>query len=361
MTRFNSASVSIWMKKKLIFLLVIFLFIFSGTNFTFGQEFQNIEGESLSSIIKKADSGQSYYQGLLSRLYRNGLLVKTNYIESFNRAKQAAEGKDISGYYNLSRWYSFGNGVKKDSVLAKQYLTKFISGYKELTKHDRPEYEILMANIYFYDSTFVTRDINKALNHTYKALKIGSTLAYFTLGVFYSNIPNQIDSSIFCYEKFFSLTKSPNAINNLGVIYMDTKKDSLMAHHLYIQASNSGNTDASHNLYNIEFSKKKYQDAFKFLTIAAEQGEPEYQIELAEFYENGNYLPRDYEKAKFWYGKAVEQNVDEAQYKLAWLHFMTDKLPMQKNTIALELLKKSAENGNKNAMQMQKALGLLHL
>lgn len=345
-------------RKQYTSVFLLWLYSFLGIEIGYGQEFVNIDGESLGSIIKKADHGKGYYQGVLSRFYRNGIFVKTNYSGALDMAQKAAINNDILGYYNLARLYFAGKGVKKDSVHGREYLTKFINGYGMLKGKTKIGYELAVAGMYFYDSTFVRRDVKKALDHTYKAQKMGSTFSYYILGTFYRGIPGKLDSSIFCFKKSIVLTNCAASMNSLGAIYKAELRDTLPGVQFQIQGSNAGDALASHNLFIDKFSRKEYSEAFNFLKLSAEQGDPDFQIELGEFYENGDFFERDYEKAKYWYSKAAEQNLDQAQYRLAWIHFILDKTSMLENKIALGLLKVSAEAGNKNAINMETALGL---
>lgn len=94
--------------------------------------------------------------------------------------------------------------------------------------------------------------------------------------------------------------------------------------------------------------------ALSWYNKAAELGNAQAQLELAELYEAGDGVPKDIEQAIKWYEKAAAQDHDEAQLALA-LHYLED---LEDVAEAFILLEKSAQQGNAIA---QYRLGLLYL
>ena len=96
------------------------------------------------------------------------------------------------------------------------------------------------------------------------------------------------------------------------------------------------------------------QKALPWFSKAAELGNAQAQLELAELYQAGDGVPKDMDIAIKWYEKAAAQDHDEAQLALA-LHYLED---LDEPEEALTLLEKSAKQGNATA---QYRLGLLYL
>lgn len=96
------------------------------------------------------------------------------------------------------------------------------------------------------------------------------------------------------------------------------------------------------------------QKARPWFSKAANLGNAQAQLELAELYEAGDGVPQDIDIAIKWYEKAAAQDHDEAQLALA-LHYLED---LDETKEALILLEKSANQGNARA---QYQLGLLYL
>ena len=66
----------------------------------------------------------------------------------------------------------------------------------------------------------------------------------------------------------------------------------------------------------VNYSKYNYSEAFKFCSVAAEQGNAEAQFNLGVMYDNGQGVKQDYFKAVEWYQKAAEQGHPLAQIYL---------------------------------------------
>ena len=94
--------------------------------------------------------------------------------------------------------------------------------------------------------------------------------------------------------------------------------------------------------------------ALPWFKKAAELGDAQAQLELAELYEAGDGVKKDKELAIYWYEKAAAQEHDEAQLALA-LHYLED---LEDVSEAMILLEKSAQQGNATS---QYRLGLLYL
>jgi len=91
------------------------------------------------------------------------------------------------------------------------------------------------------------------------------------------------------------------------------------------------------------YSGKDYQAAFKYLSLAADQGEPRAQYLLGVMYRYGRGVPQDYKMAEQWYSKASEQGNSYAQRALAEMYFSGLGVPQDEKR-ALELFRHSAQS-----------------
>lgn len=105
-------------------------------------------------------------------------------------------------------------------------------------------------------------------------------------------------------------------------------------------------------VYDEGFNKPKA--ALPWFQKAADLGDAQAQVELAELYDAGEGVVKDTEKAVYWYEKAAAQGHEEAQLALA-LHYQQD---LDDNDTAIDYFQKAAEQGNAIA---QYRLGLLYL
>ncbi len=105
-------------------------------------------------------------------------------------------------------------------------------------------------------------------------------------------------------------------------------------------------------VYDEGFNKPK--EAFPWFLKAAELGNAQAQVELAELYNAGEGVAQDTRKAVVWYEKAAAQGHEEAQLALG-LHYLED---MDDNVTAADYFQQAADQGNATA---QYKLGLLYL
>ena len=80
----------------------------------------------------------------------------------------------------------------------------------------------------------------------------------------------------------------------------------------------------------------------------ANQGNVEYQIELAVMYDRGEGVRQDYTKAAEWYNKAANQGSASAQYNLGVMYYRGEGV-RQDRAKAAELYSKAANQGHVDA------------
>ena len=88
----------------------------------------------------------------------------------------------------------------------------------------------------------------------------------------------------------------------------------------------------------------------------AETGSAKDETELGDVYQYGNGLPKDYAKARFWYGKAADQGYLAAMENLANMDYLGKGGP-QDDVSAAKWLQKAADYGDGEA---QAALGQMY-
>ena len=106
----------------------------------------------------------------------------------------------------------------------------------------------------------------------------------------------------------------------------------------------------------VNYSKYNYSEAFKFCSVAAEQGHAEAQFNLGDMYDNGQGVKQDYFKAVEWYQKAADQGQSDAQFNLGYM-YANGRGVKQDYFKAVEWYQKAAEQGNASA---QYNLGIMY-
>lgn len=97
------------------------------------------------------------------------------------------------------------------------------------------------------------------------------------------------------------------------------------------------------------YQRGLYLTARNLAMPRAEAGDAAAQTLLAEIYSRGLGVPRDVEKAAYWYEKAAEKEVPEAQFQYALLLLKREKGSQAAKNEATLLMKAAADGGNAEA------------
>ena len=100
------------------------------------------------------------------------------------------------------------------------------------------------------------------------------------------------------------------------------------------------------------------RQALARLKSGAATGDPVAQYEIGNLYEIGSGVPKNYEKAYFWYQKAAEQHYTRADISLAKMYYSGKKGVQKDDSKGFELLLSAAKLGNATAQEFVGALYL---
>jgi TPR repeat protein len=140
----------------------------------------------------------------------------------------------------------------------------------------------------------------------------------------------------------------------LGLCYEQewgVQQETATAIHLYHLAAIQGHASAHCNLAYIFYKDNEYEEAFKWFSLAAEQGLSSAQSYLGNMYENGLYVTRDATEAFKWYHLAAEQGYEEDQVTLGRM-FENGLGVAKNNQEAVRWYRLAAEQGNEYAQYM---------
>jgi TPR repeat protein len=104
------------------------------------------------------------------------------------------------------------------------------------------------------------------------------------------------------------------------------------------------------------FNSKDYASAAKEFTPLAEQGNAIAQHNMARLYANGLGVPKDIDKALYWYDKSTAQGYAPAEFGLGLMYSSGDGVPKDPVKAAY-WWQKAADQGNAKA---QHALGVIY-
>ena len=277
--------------------------------------------------IDKEDEGWNYR---LIDMYSHTGDMEKDYKLAFNYYLDNAEQGDSEIKCNLGIMYKIGKGTKRDFQKALYWFTKASEeGYENAKFQIGHMYEygegVKQSYIKAFDYYLETENYNGYIRNNinrYKSIaEKGDGEFQYKLGLM--------------YEKGIGVTK-----NSKSAVYW------------YEKAAENGIRNANNRIawlyYTGKFGVDAVDKAFELLKKHAEVGDASIQCLLANIYE---YDECDYENAIKWYEKASEKGDGSSTHNLAILYFYgggTEKNPEK----AFELLKKAAEQGNEDSLEV---------
>ena len=114
-----------------------------------------------------------------------------------------------------------------------------------------------------------------------------------------------------------------------------------------------GNSNSQYNLgymyYNGEGIPQDYKKARYWFTKSAEQGNPDAQHKIGYMYHLGKGVSQDYKKALYWYKKSAKQGFSNSQYNIGYMYYNGEGIP-QDYKIAYIWFSLAAAQGHKKAI-----------
>ncbi|MEE9351093.1 MAG: tetratricopeptide repeat protein [Thiotrichaceae bacterium] len=244
------------------------------------------------------------------------------------------------------------------SVLIKQ--NEVAAGIKLLQKAaDQHHPKALLELASYYELGLgVTKDYSMAVEYYEKAIKAGSTDAYFNLALLMIKPEAAINNLKDARALMMILAKQGDVgaqyslslmfkdeLNNTGVDY----KQSISWLRL---AASAGHADAEFNL-GLHYLKgeqvaKSHSKAFRWFNKAANKGLPRAQFNLALMYEQGTGTSIDLNRSLKWYKSASLLGNANAQQNLGIKYLLGNEIE-QNDSKAISLLTHAAKQRHKDA------------
>lgn len=263
-----------------------------------------------------AEQGLDVAQNTMGGLYYAGQSVEKDFTLSLQYYEQsAAQGYPVA-IYNLGLCYLNGNGIEQNFTQAeKLFLDASNQGYARAKG--------ALARLYLNDKCGLY-DEQKAIDFLKQAADAQERVSAFQLADYYRNgvfVEKDMSKAIQYYT--IAATKGYlEAQKYLGKYYKD------------VQAKTSNSVQGINN-------------SVMWLTAAAEQGDADSMVELAEVY-NGNGAQKDCAKAFSYYFAAAEKQHVEATFQLGVCY--RDGVGTEVNSAkAAEYFGRAAVMGHNNA------------
>jgi hypothetical protein len=114
-----------------------------------------------------------------------------------------------------------------------------------------------------------------------------------------------------------------DAMGRLGFLYVTgtcgVKLDKKKAEELFRTAADRGDATAQYNLARVLHSEQRFEEAFRYYALSADQGYTSAENNLGVSYKRGNGTEVDLGKARYWFERAAAKGHETAIKGLAQL------------------------------------------
>jgi TPR repeat protein len=300
--------------------------------------FMNDKAQDIDAAItwytKAAEQGHAGAQDRLGYKYLYGVGVSSNVTSAIEWYSKAAAQNNIESILQLGDIYLNGNILKRDIGKAAEYYRKAAELGDERAKTKLElidQLKQLDAICDEGDQFLQAKDYQNAFEAYTKAKEMGSPRGISGLGGMYLRKLVKGEILLGQEKKGLMLLEQAAALGDASAQCMlaEYKYDNYgdreidLVIDLLTKAANQGNVRAKYKLgvtyWNIRQSNPKYdmEKAIEWYTQAADEGDLDAQLTLAEIYEKGPVFICDDNKAIEYLNKASEQGSLQAKYDLA--------------------------------------------
>lgn len=252
------------------------------------EENKTISQEELEQWIQRAEGGDCEMLYLLGEYYYTG--TKKDYRRALAYYLQAAEAGHILAQRRAGEMYMSGKKIGKNVDEAIKWYT-LAAEQGDIVAHYQ------LGECYWLGKK---QDKNRAFDHYFAAAKGGCSLAQETIEkicLHSKGINNERLNKALKWLKVIAEQGNTEMQYKLGVIYsLGNIKDFTHAHEYYKMAAETGYAPAQYELGKM-YALKNHDEAKKWLTLAAEQGEKRASHNLAALY---YYKENNKEKSLYW-------------------------------------------------------------
>jgi uncharacterized protein len=328
-----------------------------------------VMSRSTVEVIRRAIDGDARSQGILASMFANcdGGLTR-NPAEALRWAGTSADHDSAIGQYNLARLYDEGCGIAVDTNKAKELFIKCSKELKKMAQKGDAEAQCDLGWL-CDQGKGVQTNREEAMKWYQKAAEQGHPRAQYYLGCAYTNgvggLPSdKVKAFEFCARaaeqecaaaEFYvaSAYESGDGPGEGGA------SDHILATNWYTKAAEHGYLAAQNRLGVLcvnSSDESLWTIGFKWLSGAANQGDPDAQASLGSAYERGRGVETNRAEALKWYRKAAEQGNPGNQWLLGW-KFYYGRGVETNFTEAVYWYRKAAEQG---FVVAQRDLGVMY-
>ena len=253
---------------------------------------------------KAAEQGDADAQFALSYMYSNSFGAHLDYEQGIFWLTKAAEQEHVLAQHGLGVMHAYGFGVPQNLELAAYWWTKAAEQGDADAQHG--------LGVMYANGSGVAQDSEKAIYWYTKAAEQGYVGAQVSLGGMYANGDHRdYEKAIYWYTK---------AVEQ-GNVSVKFQLNRLLKLQPKIELAEQGDVKKQLELADYYVATEEGDNAIYWYTQAAEHGSEHALTKLGWFYLDRKDTPLDYDKAIYWYTRATEQGVAGAQSQLAEVQF----------------------------------------
>ena len=268
----------------------------------------NIITQRFNRLVRDSKKGDAESQFDLASTYAHGWGIDQDDKKAIHWLIKAAEQGFLQAQLRLALCYNNGDHVKVN-------IGKAVFWYEKAAEQG-DDFAQSMLGI-FYSNSEIPEDKEKAVYWITKAAEQGVAFSQNMMGNCYTHgygVPQDDELAVYWWKKA-AKQGDDDAQNSLGVCYSDgtgVRKNKKKADELFLQAALQGNNDAQLNLGTSFDTYGDTKQAIYWWTKAADQGDVDAQMILANTYSLGDGVRKNNKKAFHWYKQAAEQGHEDA-------------------------------------------------
>ena len=218
--------------------------------------------------------------------------------KSFTTCERLANQGDDEALLILGFLYEWGVGVEKNTDTAEKI-------YQRLTDKNNKEGFNLLARVKESQGKK-----EEAIRLYQKAISLGSSSAYYNLGILYRYSDNYINAKEM-FESAIKINHSSNAMMSLGDLYFDglgVEQNMELAKKWYNESIQAENVVAITRLGMLYSALENYDEAIKYYQLAIDKGDSTAMNSMGLLYQHGFGVKRNINKSITFYQRSADNN-----------------------------------------------------
>jgi len=276
----------------------------------------------MEKMMKQAESGNPEAQYQLGKLYYSGENVKKNYRVAFEWYKKAAESGHVAAQRMVAEMYISGKKVGKDhkkafywmlcaamqgDIIAYEQLAdmhvngkgnmqdreRAVEWFRKTTIPEKTEVQYKLGEIFYLTDLDYSKECYKM------AASANYPWALYKLGLLFLEKEKDINEAEYWFQKLYSLDR----VDPMTIAWVYLRQSVIEKAEEWFEKAVVENETNIGKIVTYYSWFDEYEKQFEWCLRAVEKGYDYFT--LGQLYERGQGTEIDYEKALYWYEKAL--------------------------------------------------------